>query len=259
MSIDDMRRNIERSIIRRQVVGREIEPKAVVSDADVRAEYELRKGEFAHPAQVRLQEILVGTDQIDTRAKAQDLVNRARAGEDFAALARENSAAPTRGDGGDLGKLTLMALHSDVRSAVESLPVGGISDPLAGADGSYRIFRVSERTEEGLTPFDDVKADLRKRLVDTRMLAEYDKLLKELREKAIIDVRVREVPLQVQVPTTASILDPPSADSAPAKVEAAPAAADDAEFVVSPQAAPERTSPDAVPTPDPSQGQPPSP
>ncbi len=244
MTLDDMKRNIERSIIRRQVVGKEIEPKVVVTDADVRAEYERRKEEFTHPAQVGLQEILVGNDQIDPKAKAQDLVARARAGEDFAALARDNSASGTRSDGGSLGKLSIQNLHADVRHAVEKLPVGGVTDPIAGADGSYRIFRISERAEEGLTPLDDVKADIRKRLVDTGMLAEYDKLLKELRDKAIIDVRVREVPLQVQVPTTASILDPPSADPAPSKAKAA-AAADDAEFVVSPQAAPEKTS--AVP------------
>lgn len=250
MTLDDMRRNIERSIIRRQVVNKEIEPKVVVTDTELRADYEARKEEFTHPAQVRLQEILVGSDAIDPKAKAQELVTRARAGEDFAALARDNSAAPTRADGGDLGKLVVGALHSDVRGAVEALPVGGVTEPIAGTDGSYRIFRVSERADEGVTPFDDVKADLRKKLVDTRMLAEYDKLLTELRAKAIIDVRVREVPLQVQVPATASILDPPSADPLPGKAKAS-TAADDAEFVVSPQAAPERTSPVPTPTPEP--------
>jgi parvulin-like peptidyl-prolyl isomerase len=262
MTLDDMKRNIERSIIKRQVVNKEIEPKVVVTDADLRADYERRKDEFTHPAQVSLQEILVGSDQIDAKATAQELVTRARAGEDFAALARDNSAAATRKDGGDLGKLAVQALHSDVRSAVEPLPVGGVTEPIAGPDGTYRIFRVSERSEEGLTPFDDVKADLRKKLVDTGMLAEYDKLLKELRAKAIIDVRVREVPLQVQVPTTASILDPPSAEPMPGKAKAEPAAADDAEFVVSPQTAPERTSPVPAPSPDPAADpntQPPSP
>ena len=128
----------------------------------------------------------------------------------------------------------------------KGISVGETSEPIATPDGGYRVFRVAERNDEGVTAFDDAKAELRKRLGETKMATEYDRLLKQLREKAIIDVRVREVPLQVQVPTTASILDPPSAEAPAATPGAAvPATADDAEFVVSPQAAPERVAPDA--------------
>jgi peptidyl-prolyl cis-trans isomerase SurA len=255
MSVDDMRRNIERSIIRRQVISREIESKVVVTDTELRAEYEQRLAEFTHPTQVRLQEILVAPSSPDAAGTAQELVRRARAGEDFSALAREYSAAASGPSGGDLGKLEVAELHSDIREAVTGLPVGGVAEPMASPDGGYRILRVSERTEQGATPFDDAKAELRKQLVDTRIRAEYDKLLKDLREKAIIDVRVREVPLQVEVPATASILDPPSPDPIPATDHAGAAARDDAEFVVSPQAAPERTSPVPEPTPEPQQEQ----
>jgi parvulin-like peptidyl-prolyl isomerase len=251
MSLDDMKRNIERSIVRRQVVSKEVEPKVVVSDNDVRAEYDRRKDEFTHPAQVHLQEIVVSGTAADPAAEARDLVTRARGGEDFANLARAHSAAASRASGGDLGSLDINVLHADVRAAVGQLAVGGIADPVPTPDGGYRIFRVMERADEGVTPFDDAKTDIRKKLTDARMMAEYDKLLKELREKAIIDVRVREVPLQVQVPAAASILDPPSADPQPGKGAATPAATDDdAEFVVSPQSAPERTSPVPAPTPD---------
>lgn len=126
--------------------------------------------------------------------------------------------------------------------------MGETSEPIAGPDGSYRVLRVAERSAEGVTPFDDAKAEIRKRLGEARMATEYDRLLKELREKAIIDVRVREVPLQVQVPTTASILDPPSTEAPvvpPGAAAPAAAAADDAEFVISPQTAPERVAPGA--------------
>lgn len=246
MSIDDMKRNIERSIIRKQVVSRELEPKAAVSDAELRAEYERSKEQFAHPAQVHLQEILISGERADAAASAADVVKRARAGEDFAALAKGQSAAPSRGAGGDLGKLDVGVLHDEIRAVVEKLAVGETSDPIATPDGGYRVFRVTERSDEGVTAFDDAKAELRKRLGESKMATEYDRFLKQLREKAIIDVRVREVPLQVQVPTTASILDPPSADpAAAAPGAAAQAGAEDAEFVVSPQAAPERVAPDA--------------
>jgi len=248
MSIDDMKRNIERSIIRKQVLSRELEPKVVLTEAEVRAEYERNKEQFTHPSQVRLQEILVSGERVDPAASAAEIVRRARAGEDFATLAKEQSGAPSRAAGGDLGKLDISVLHDEIRAVVEPLAVGETSEPIAGPDGSYRVFRVAERSAEGVTPFDDAKAEIHKRLGEARMATEYDRLLKELREKAIIDVRVREVPLQVQVPTTASILDPPSAEAPvvpPGAAIPAAAAADDAEFVISPQTAPERVAPGA--------------
>ena len=246
MSIDDMKRNIERSIIRKQVLSRELESKVVIGDAELRAEYERRKQQFTHPAQVHLQEILVNGERADPAASAAEVVKRARGGEDFATLAKEQSAAPSRAAGGDLGKLDVSVLHAEIRAVVEKLGVGEISDPIPTADGGYRVFRAAERSDEGVTAFEDAKTELRKSLGESKMAAEYDKLLKQLREKAIIDVRVREVPLQVQVPTTASILDPPSAEAATAAPgPAAQAGPGDAEFVVSPQAAAERVSPDA--------------
>jgi len=59
MSLDDLKRNIERSVLRRQVLSRELEPKTTVTDAEARAEYEKNKAEFGKAASVHLQEIVV--------------------------------------------------------------------------------------------------------------------------------------------------------------------------------------------------------
>src|SRR4051812_37602962 len=50
MSVDDLKRNIERSVLRRQVLSRELETKAVVTDADARVEYEKHKHEYGKRA-----------------------------------------------------------------------------------------------------------------------------------------------------------------------------------------------------------------
>src|SRR6266536_3306197 len=59
MSLDDLKRNIERSILRRQVLSRELEPKTTVTDAEARAEYDKHKADYAKSAAVHLQEIVV--------------------------------------------------------------------------------------------------------------------------------------------------------------------------------------------------------
>jgi parvulin-like peptidyl-prolyl isomerase len=257
MTLDDLKRNIQRSILRRQVLSSELEQKTGVSEAEARADYEARKQEYTQPATVRLEEILVKSQEgRDALAEARALVARARAGESFAALAREHSDAPTQGASGDLGTLRRGELNPEIEAELAALAPGDVSEPLATSEG-YRIFRVVEKTEGSVVPFEAVRQEIERRLVQERYEKEYDAYVEGLRKTATIDVRVREVPLQVapQAPGAGTI----RGDTLPEEVpEPAPApaagetAAEEPEFETTPQARPEKVVPPAVPAaPDP--------
>src|SRR3989304_1230245 len=105
LALAELRANIERGVLRRIVMQRDVQPKIEASEADVRAEDQRGKAaEFTKPATVTLQEVLIAEDR-GGLALARELVGRARAGEDFEALARTYSTAPSRANGGDLGQL----------------------------------------------------------------------------------------------------------------------------------------------------------
>jgi parvulin-like peptidyl-prolyl isomerase len=246
MSLDDLKRNIERSIMRRQLLSRELEPKIAVSEEELRAEYETRRAEYDRPATLRLQEIVVKT-QSGSQALAGDLVRRARAGEDFAELARSYSAAPTAAAGGDLGSLRRGDLSAELGKVAFALPVGGVSDPLPTPEG-FRILKVVEKTEASQVPFEEVKAELQKRLTGDRMTREYEAYMEGLRKEAIIDIRVREVPLQAEVPATPGLGIPGAATGEP-ETAATPGA--EAEITTTPQARPEHVVPEPAPVPSP--------
>jgi parvulin-like peptidyl-prolyl isomerase len=250
MSLDDLKRNIERSIMRRQVLSRELDSKTSVTEVEARADYEARKDEYTKPASVRLQEISVKSESGDALALARQLVERARAGEDFGALARAHSASSTRASGGDLGLLLKGEINPDVEKIVFSLSPGSVSEPFPAGEG-FQIFRVIERTEGSVVPFEDVKADILRKLNQARTSEAYEKFVEGLRKTAIVDLKVREVSLQVDVPASESILDP-AREAAPASPGAAPALPE-SEFTVSPQAKPERVAPPGTvekPAPD---------
>ena len=253
MTLDDLKRNITRSILKRQVLNRELEAKIAVSDAELQAEYQARlETDYTRPPTVHLQEILIA-DAPGARDQARTLVNRIHGGESFDDLAREYSASPTRSSGGDLGTLNLRELHTEVQKAASALQPGEISEPVPGADG-YRILKLVERSEGGVVPFDDVKADIRRRLADERGAQAYSKFVDGLRQTAVVDVRVREVPLQVSMPTQPSLLDAPlpgdaGAAGAPRTPAAPPAGAgSDDEIQTTPQSAPEHVVPGAPAT-----------
>jgi peptidyl-prolyl cis-trans isomerase SurA len=252
MTLDELKRNMGRNILRRQILSRDLESKIMVTDSEAKADYDARKAEFSKPATVQLREILLKGD--GAQSLAGELVAKARAGEDFAELARAHSIAPSKATGGELGKLAAGDMNPDLEKVAFALPVGAISDPIPSGEG-YRILKVEAKTEASVTPFEEVKDTIRRDLGEKRMNKELASYIANLREKAIIDIRVREVPVELGGAATAPSLlretpeGAPGGEAAPKPTAAAPTPADDAEVVTTPQDRPEAVVPGAPPVP----------
>lgn len=234
LTLDALRRNIERSVVVRQIRARDIDPKAQVSEADVRAEYERRKAaDFTRKATVHLMEIVTKGD--GAAAAAEALVARLRKGEDFETLARENSVSASRSAGGDLGRVEPDDLNPALSSAIAALRPGEVSSPVA-VDGSYWILKVQERLADEVTAFDQVKERLQEELSRARFEKVYGEYIADLKKNAVYTVYVREAPTTI---------------GRKARPAPKPVATDD-EFTTSGSAAPERiTVPAAPPRPTP--------
>ncbi len=99
-------------------------PEATQQDA--RVEYDRRRSEMVLPEKRRLANIVVGTQQ-----QADAVLQRARSGANFAALAAEVSTDPTtRDSGGDLGSVTRQDLDDDYAKAAFAAPVGQAFGPV---------------------------------------------------------------------------------------------------------------------------------
>jgi len=122
--------------------------------------------------------------QVDDAALAQSLVDRARAGDDFAFLADQNSVDRVTGEnGGDLGFFARGGLVvPEVEAAAFALQPGETSEVIAvtGADGRtvYYIVQVTEREAER-----PLTADARHPLLQ----AAFDAWLADLRATATIE------------------------------------------------------------------------
>jgi peptidyl-prolyl cis-trans isomerase SurA len=267
MSMDDLKRSVERSFLRRQVLQREIEPKVAVSEEESYAAYLERKKDYTKPPSITLEEIVVQGEE--ARDKAEALVARARAGEDFAALARAYSQAPSAKNGGELGKLNQGEMNAELEKQAFALAKGAVSEPLPQGEG-YRILKVVDKTDGSVVPYGEAKEEIRRRLGEERIQKEYQAYMDGLRQKAIVSIQVREVPLQLSGPVPENVLlDSPllggtgagaGAGEAPASgagassptspARPAPAAVpgvDESEITTTPQAMPERVAPPPAP------------
>lgn len=83
------------------------------------------------------------------QAKAQQVMDKARGGADFAALANEFSDSPTRGTGGLMGLREADRYPPLFVESTKSLKVGGLAGPIRSGAG-FHILKVIEKKQAGM-------------------------------------------------------------------------------------------------------------
>ncbi len=101
-----------------------------------------------------------GTDDAAAKKKAETILARAKAGEDFARLARENSDdLGSKGAGGDLGWAPREAYVQPFSEALFAMSKGEIRGPVKTQFG-YHIIRLEDIEAPHVRTFDEVRAEL---------------------------------------------------------------------------------------------------
>ena len=130
------------------------------------------------------------SDTLEARSLAGSLVEKARAGGDFAELAKEYSDdAQTREEGGELGFFPVDDLFSPFDKVVSSMKPGEVSDVVEG-DFGYHVIKLQERVEGRGATFEDVKDDLREILYQRELADAYDRWLERLKKGIYIEKRL---------------------------------------------------------------------
>lgn len=127
-----------------------------IADADLDAVYEKYKSRFASGPMTQL-EVLSTPKQFgeaDVRAAqelAQSLVDRARRGEDFTALARDYSEGPNADRGGIVDQvLTPAEFGAELAPKVAAMDTGQVVDPVRDG-GRFLLFKILEKTTKPQT------------------------------------------------------------------------------------------------------------
>ncbi len=94
----------------------------------------------------------------DAKKKADDALAQIKGGKSFEEVAKSVSTDATKSTGGDLGWIDDTASEdSDWQAALFKLDANGVTDVIEGADGTYRIGRVSEIVPAQVDPTWDQK------------------------------------------------------------------------------------------------------
>jgi parvulin-like peptidyl-prolyl isomerase len=154
----------ERMLIEK-LIARDVSAKIEVTDEDAQRHFNANRKAYATEKRVRVAQIVLPDSD-----RAEGILKRLKAGEDFGKVAREVSIGPEAARGGDLGFFEPGVMPDAIDRMVFSLPVGKVSR-VAQSPYGFHIFKVLGREEAGGRKFTDVKEKL---IADLRKLKEAD-------------------------------------------------------------------------------------
>ena len=203
MTMADLRKQLEKSMIIQQVQGNEVLGKISITEAEAKAYFDAHRSEFTTPATMMLREILVsvplsktqtinvGVDEA-AKAKAEGLQKRAKAGESFEKLVTEGSDAPSKANGGLIGPISLGDLEAGLRAMFEPLKQGDITDVVRTSSG-YQIFKVDTLTPAQVLPWEQAREEIGNKVAQSKQNVEFAKYMIKLRAQAVIEWKIPDL------------------------------------------------------------------
>jgi peptidyl-prolyl cis-trans isomerase C len=149
-------------------VQKNVLSKVKVTDKDVEEYYKNHPKEFEKPETVKARHILIGfkgdmteDQKKELRKKAEDVLKKAKGGDDFAQLASEYSDDPgSKTKGGELGYFPKGNMVPEFENAAFNLKPGEISNVIETPYG-YHIIKVEDKKAGEMPAFDSIKEQVR--------------------------------------------------------------------------------------------------
>ena len=189
MTVAKLRSDIRNDILISRLLEAEMAKVPPPTDAELKAYYDKNPNEFSG---VRAAHVLIRPEGFDedskkkARAKAEDVMKQARAGTDFAELAKQHSADGSAQQGGDLGFFTRERMVAPFSNAAFALQPGQISDVVETQFG-FHVIKVIERKD---VKFEEATEKLRAFLTAQKREEAQAAFIKSLKDKAKIEVLV---------------------------------------------------------------------
>jgi len=184
-------KNSYRSPLRLKLDVVVIDPAAIakdmeIDDADIKAAYEKRKGQFTVPEQRRASQILVRVAKNadakvrqQARAKIEKALKRIRSGQSFSAVAKAVSDNAIAKNGGDLGYFARGTMLPALDKTVFSMKKGETSNIIKTQFG-FNLIHLTGIKPARTRPMNEVRKQLKRQLTLTKANDEAYKLSQDL-------------------------------------------------------------------------------
>ena len=191
---EDFKNNIRNQLLQQEVIRREVGSRIIIDHAEVQKYYEEHKTEYVRPEQVQVREIFINTENKPEsdipalRKKADGLLERIKAGDDFGELAKRFSDGSTAKQGGDLGTFGHGQLAPNLEALVFKMNKSDLTDVIETKTG-FLILQVQEHYPAGQQTEEKVDGEIMNKLYSEKMKPAMRDYLDTLRQDSYVDVK----------------------------------------------------------------------
>lgn len=191
ISWEDYKDQMKNSLLQQRVIQQEVGPDIKIGQDEVKKYYDAHQNEFVKPEEVDLSTIFFSTEnktpqEADAiKKKAEAIVQRLKAGEDFGKLAQKFSEGTTANDGGEVGVFKRGMLSPGLEKLVFSMKKGDSTDVLPAPNG-LQILHVNEHFEAGLQPMNKEESEIENDIYSEKIQPAMRKYLTQLRKDSYL-------------------------------------------------------------------------
>jgi peptidyl-prolyl cis-trans isomerase C len=196
MSVADFRNDVRKEMAISKLLEAEVGKTISITDKEIQDFHAKNPERFKQPETVRASHILVRVDPTSDPAAVKhataeigELLKKARAGADFAALAKEHSDDSSAPQGGDLGFFSIDQMVPEFAKAAFQLKPGEISDVVRTQFG-FHIIKAVERQPARTVPLPEVRDQVMQFLTMQARELGTDAYVQRLKAKSKIEVYI---------------------------------------------------------------------
>jgi peptidyl-prolyl cis-trans isomerase C len=196
MSEERLRADMRVEIAIKKLIDIETAGYSNITDQDAREFYDKNPDQFKQGEAIRASHILLLIDEKadesvrkKKRAEIASILKRARAGEDFAKLAKAHSQDGSAANGGDLNFFPRGRMMPEFEKAAFALKAGQISDVVTTQYG-YHIIKVTDWRPPTVVPLETVSSQIKHHILSQRFKTRVETFINNLKKKSNIEVLV---------------------------------------------------------------------
>lgn len=219
MTADGLRARLTQEATAQSVLERELG--VTVTDAEIKNFYDDHPEDFEQPEMVHVRHILLMTVDPSTRQplsddqqkakrkQIDDILKRAKAGEDFAKLATQYSEDPgSKDNGGELPAFPRGQMVPEFEAAAFTLNTNQISDVVTTQYG-YHIIQLLDKTPAKKLDYDKVADNIKKELTQEKTVKLAPAYLDNLKKEANVEITDADLKAAAAAAEAAAATAPP--------------------------------------------------
>jgi peptidyl-prolyl cis-trans isomerase C len=197
MTVEQLREDARSDMRVAKMLESEVNTKVAVQPKDVDTFYQQNPEKFQQAERVKASHILVRVEEnadekakAAAKAKATEILAQAKAGKDFAQLAKQHSQDPgSAAQGGDLGFFQKGQMVGAFERAAFALKPGEISEIVETPFG-FHIIKMGEKQEARTMPIDEVKPQIEQFLQNQQRQQKTQEFITSLKSKGKVEVLI---------------------------------------------------------------------